>query len=443
MGPEDADLQPQVIGVDQRDGVWWFVTGAGDEFVSLGVNHVEPYLMTAPYNVRRTLEHYGADFITPDGRFNPYGAAAATWLEQVKRDFLAWRFTAFGFHTDVPLELVNDDFHYIARIRVAPLEMYARSVARPDVFSPAFARELENEVRRVCLLHKGERNLLGYAFVDIPEWTLAPLRYQSPPIVHPWVDALRALDADAPGKQAWIAVLREHYRAPQAAADAHGLRADSWEELQAHIVWPTPKDDRAVGKDSEAMLGAIAERWYALHSYYIRRHDPYHLILGDKLRGAALPQFLLPILQRHVDVILIQWYGRFAQQEAALRQIHAATGKPILLGDSSFSVVQPHQDLAKGVHVRSQREVGEEYMAYLRDIMSLPFVIGWHHCGYIEGWRGLVVENEPYVDRQCGFKDPLERVHEDAVARVRQANAHAQAWHQQSRGQRRAGEGSS
>ncbi|WP_372726130.1 hypothetical protein, partial [Novipirellula sp.] len=55
---------------------------------------------------------------------------------------------------------------------------------------------------------------------------------------------------------------------------------------------------------------------------------------------------------------------------------------------------------------KSLEDVTRLYEEMLRGMMSTPYYIGWHHCGYIEQWdaseRGDAPRNEN------GFLDPLE-----------------------------------
>jgi len=43
---------------------------------------------------------------------------------------------------------------------------------------------------------------------------------------------------------------------------------------------------------------------------------------------------------------------------------------------------------AKGLPVEDHHAVGEEYYTYLKGISNLPFMLGWHNCGYLEQWKG-------------------------------------------------------
>jgi len=87
-----------VFKVALRNGGWWFIRPDGRPMVSLGVNHLEPTLMLAPYNREATLKRYGADFVKEDGTFHPEGAAVRKWIQQVLADLADWGFNSLGFH---------------------------------------------------------------------------------------------------------------------------------------------------------------------------------------------------------------------------------------------------------------------------------------------------------------------------------------------------------
>jgi len=36
------------------------------------------------------------------------------------------------------------------------------------------------------------------------------------------------------------------------------------------------------------------------------------------------------------------------------------------------------------MHVKSREAVGEAYEHYLKTMMGKPYIVGWHHCGFIE-----------------------------------------------------------
>jgi hypothetical protein len=381
--------------LDVQDGVWWLVDPDGKPTVSLGVNHVDPESLLHPWNRHATKARYGHDFVR-HGRFDPDGAAAGRWADHLVAELADLGFDTLGFHDQAP-DAVHEHVAFFAHVRPVSITPYARP-EYADVFDPAVARRIDDGARAVCEAVRDHPRLLGYVYDDRPVYGLGVTDLRRAD-VHPWVVALRSLDAAAPGKQ---------------AADAQ--------------------------PDDAALLATIIERWYQLHFDAIRRYDPDHLIFGDKLGGGRaprggdaafhpnIPPLMYPTLAKYVDVVTIEWYGYFADQLPVLQAIHAATGKPILLGDSSFVVASPDRpDGTRGVMVDSYAAMGDAYAAYLQDALRQPFIVGWHFCGWVEG-RGTRADNGGALPTG-GFQDGFEAVHEDVVDRVRAANAMAVAWH--------------
>ena len=424
----------EFIHIIKDHGRFWFADASDRRFISTGINHVEPCLMTGQYNIRHTLQTYGEDFIRKDGGFNPDGAGARAWIKKVSADLIGWRFNTLGFHTDPQaLDMLRDSFYHVVAIKTARIEVWGKTIERPDIFSEEFSRHADTLIRKTCEKYREEKNLLGYAFADLPEWDIEPSRYPVFPVLHPWVLALAQLPKGHAGKTRWIDVLKENYESAGAAGRVYGLQSAGWDRLEENTDWQDVQDKARAAADSRAMMECIAEKWYALHCGLTRRYDPNHLILGDKLDRediATLPDYLVPLLQKYCDAVLFQWYADFPEQEAELHSIHQKTGLPILMGDSSFSVQKPQQDYAKGVKMACPELLGRAYYQYLRRLVSLPFILGWHHCGYTEGWVGIEPEHDHTLHGQCGFLDPFGRGDEFTLDCVTAANAKAFDWHE-------------
>ena len=318
--------------VRRHNGIWWFVSPDDNEQISLGINHVAPIFLLAPYNREATLERYGTDFvkeaartalnreqessITPSNEteprqkandfvacarisqtFNPHGQAARAWMQQIFADFADWGFDSLGFGTSIPRFLFRKQLPYVQSLRSARVAFYMGDLKEsPDVFSEVFARRVDAAVRPVALDCAGDPNLIGYGFSDLPPWSAHEGFGDSR--VPPWSHALRALPSNTAGKKEWIDVLRQRYPDAVMAARAHGTPTASWEALQAHTDWSRPADQKSAAADDQTFLARIADRWHQLHVEAIRKHDPHHLILGDKLYGGAeIPAFLFPVLK--------------------------------------------------------------------------------------------------------------------------------------------------
>jgi hypothetical protein len=417
------------VSLRETNGAWWFVAPDGELFVSLGMNHVEAPLMLGEHNRQHTLKRYGDDFVGSDGSWNLESEAARRWLSRVRGDLTHWGFNTFGYHTLAPRDMLGNGFYYVQRATTYAIEPYRSEPNYPDLFAQACADRIDQRLTDLCRKCRTDPFCLGYAFADCPPWQTATGLGGG---LHPWVLALASAPASTSGKQAWMSHLLSRYDDAAAVARIYNLPARSWDELGAATDWTGGEEPEAVQADSTGMLARLAERWYSLHCRTIRREDSRRLVFGDKLvcGPEGLPDYLTRIVGKYADVLCIQWYAPFPEQVEALRALHEATGKPILLGDSSFAVQNEGQRLrSKGILVRDQLEVGQKYANYLREAMEAGFVVGWHYCGYIEGRQGVCPDYDPTLERQCGLLDPFENEHTDAVAWIRVANEHANVWH--------------
>jgi hypothetical protein len=172
-----------------------------------------------------------------------------------------------------------------------------------------------------------------------------------------------------------------------------------------------------------------ADRQARAHHDAIRKHDPNHLILGDKIQNARpQPDWVWEIVKEYVDVIVIQDYDFFTpEHERKLRHIYSVTGRPIINGDHSYGVLRPHMHAVKGVKVDSAEAKGQEYATYLRGIMNLPFMLGWQTCGYLETWEGT---SDATGKQQTGYFDPFGQPIKEALSHVKAANGQAVQWHE-------------
>jgi hypothetical protein len=178
------------------------------------------------------------------------------------------------------------------------------------------------------------------------------------------------------------------------AGATYGRNNSTWDELAAITSWTSVSDKTAAAADSDAFLEKLMRRWYEVRRSAIRKHDKQHLILGDKLnanRDARHREAMtrtLRVMKDYVDVIFIQYYAPADQQRDTLAAIYQATQKPILIGDTACRPLWKDCELTD---VGYYGELGQVYADDLTKLLSLPYLIGWHHCGYMRGLR------PPYV----------------------------------------------
>lgn len=435
------------IDLKKSNNKWWF--RQKKLFLSIGINHIDPYFLLASYNKSLTLKRYGNDFIhnKVQDSFNSEGNAAKIWYEEIKNDLYNWGFNTLGLHTEIPLNFFKGNFYYIIPINPAPIEQYtdfANETTWIDIFSSEYKKELEIKVKSICENHKHSKNMIGYAFSDIPRWP-TNLNYkvksrfskliqkdnEQNEIFHPWVKRLLSLKDSDKGKKVCINILKDNYSNFEDLRIQYRLEEKSWGEIQYSKKWESPVNYDKAKKDNWLIMERIALEYYRTTYNLIKKYDPYHLILGDKLDGnKEIPSYLYTALQNYTDIIYIQYFGLFRDQKKILIELNERLNKPILIGDFAFSTIKQYQKYSKGFILSSSREVGQHTFKYLKDLFTLPFIVGWHHCGYLEGMKGVECFNDPFADIQCGLKDPYGTPNKILINYISAANRLVYSWHQ-------------
>ncbi len=335
-------------------GRCWFVTPEGHPFISIGLNHISSFSLRRPGKLDDFLARYRGE----EG-----------WIrEAVVPDLKDWGFNTIGWTQEIALRYPPQDpfkrldppdarrgwggrfallhdrpweqeryswagmpYCHVLNI-VAQAYYYDGSVSGlgegphyPDVFSPWFEDHCDQIARSYAATMRDDPNLVGYFLADVPDWS----------------------------------------------GEVHGRH------------W-TRQPDGTPHPDAQERLAAIAERYFSVACGAIRRYDPNHLILGDRLLGGRdLPHCVLHAMRPHVDVLSVQFGGDFAAEEPQLAEWQAVCGKPILLCDA----VMPPQYYDPP----RQKHRGEAYKRYLSAALANDSIIGVHFCGaYLEaeprGW---------------------------------------------------------
>jgi hypothetical protein len=145
---------PVFIRTALLDGRWWFVQGS-NRFLSLGVNAVVPRDWSTPpdgrvYNV---VARYNADF--------------DAWAEAVDQRLRGWNFNSAGAWSHEAIYQHTTLLH----TRVLGLGAWGEEDARLlDVFSPAYAEDLDRTARTEVAPHAREERLIGYFINNELPW---------------------------------------------------------------------------------------------------------------------------------------------------------------------------------------------------------------------------------------------------------------------------------
>ncbi len=432
------------IHLKQMDNVWWFINADGEKFVSTGMNHINDKIRFANYNKEFWSEKFGANIIN-DGKFNYHAKAEIRkWVQQIVKDHKDYGFNTIAFHRPRYLpEAYFDEFkiYFLGKIKTA--EIHAGRVKRsnskfPDVFSDEFKSHAEKVANAYCLKHKDSKFLIGYTYDDLPSYSIEEynkkLKYEGHKgglVFHPWVNDILSTKKLTNAKKIWISILKKYYKTARDVGKNYILAVNTWKDLEGISSWTRAANNEKWQRDQTAMLKKIAHQWHHINKEAILKFDPNHLILGDKIscHGTGHPDWIYELVAEYVDVLFIQDYDFFKPKHLAkLKRLYKLSRKSILNGDHAYGHTVPQMNKAKWVLVENHYAVGQEYQTYLKGISNLPFMIGWHNCGYIEQWKGS--RPDQTGKEQTGLFTPFGKPRIDALENVKKANEKASFWHQ-------------
>jgi len=191
----------------EHDGErWWLVTPEGNAFLSFGINHYHAGWWAQDYNRDHWTGTFGAQRPWDEAWRNGFRKAAMADLERLGLNTL-------GIHTDAPMLTdppAGPVMPYVRRYEPIVLSHYLKPTPETyvDIFAPAFETQCDTVAREMAAPYAADPMLLGYCMADCPIMTDGDAQWSGGTT---WPRVLRNLGAGAPGKQAYVAAMRERY----------------------------------------------------------------------------------------------------------------------------------------------------------------------------------------------------------------------------------------
>ncbi len=406
--------------VEKRDR-WWLVTPEGNAFLSWGMNHIMPMMMTQRYNRDHWEQAFGS--VDPESR-----GFRASFQNRMEADLKELGMNTLGTHSPVEYyEPLRTPFVHNVRFvdichYMEPVDPGMRLGNRDedfwDVFSPEFEDHCDRVARQRVEPVAGSEYLLGYSMADCPVFTDLDAAARGNNVygarrdgVPTWPRRLRNLGGEAPGKRIYVDTVRRLHGDDVGSFNAtYGTDFGGFGDLQEAAGWRPAVDDtneKELRDNAEFLLGVV-DRYYETAVRAIRRYDETHMILGNKLNGnTGVPDEILKLAGKHMDLVFYQFYGRYADQAATLDKYAELTGKAVFNGDSAYSVPDEHMRNPYGSHCRDQDERAEWFREFVMQAFARPEFVGWNWCGWMDSWE------ERQVNKQhSGIQDPFGRKYE-------------------------------
>ncbi len=174
---------------------------------------------------------------------------------------------------------------------------------------------------------------------------------------------------------------------------------DSFDALTAAVDWRpvTELSNANETRDNVEFLQAVVDRYYKSASEAIRRHDPNHLFVGDKLNANTdSVDTVLRTTSKYTDILFYQMYGKYEVQKICLDRWSKIVDQPIVNGDSAITMVTDSMPHPFGPIASSLEERIEWTNTFFLRAFARPEFIGWHYCGLIDADNNLPIPDRKY-----------------------------------------------
>jgi hypothetical protein len=342
-----TQLKPEgFFTLGQRDGHWWLIAPDGKPFFTIGINHIDPATARYPENVDIWREKYGGSTLR--------------WIQEgVVPNLKKWGFNSVGWVQEVSVRkwqhsraFTNDEYKaldmpYCHLLPFTESHQWEQHTRHYDFYSSEWEEWCDYVARSHCAELAEDSNLIGYFYSDCPTWI-------------------------------------------------HNYPVSEW---RGPIFDPEKLESKAGRRE----LFALATQYYKTTHDAIRRHDPHHLILGDRYEAnAPIAMEVVEAALPYVDVLSFQ---DFRNPVVHLDEWHKKTGKPVLLADAA----KMKWNTKPGEYTRNN---GQWYAETLEALHNNPGCIGFHLCGAYQRNKA----------RRYGLIDELENPDKENVTLMQAAN---------------------
>jgi len=425
--PPMTDIRGEATGffrVEERDGVWWLFDPKGFAFYDIGTDHARyqghwcQKLGYAPYG-RNVKAKYGSE-----------DAWAASTIKRLKE----WGFNTLAAGHSKSLRhrgLVHTEFisfgsRFSAYSDIAPKVHWT---GFPNVFHPRWEAYCDVYAERFCARQKDDPWLLGYFLDNELEW------YGKDHTEYGLVHEVFKKPAEHSAKKALVEFLRKRYSGIAELNKAWDTDYEGFGALAESTKVP-PFDYGAGEDDRRDFLRLIAERYFAVTTRAIRRHDPNHLIIGCRFAGRA-PEVVWPVAGKYLDVVSCNYYGRVdlesgtaTETKERLITYYYLCGRPMMLTEWSHPALDSGLPCKHGAGQRfdTQSQRARAYEIYQRMLTSLPFMVGSHFFMWVDEPAEGIADTFP-EDTNYGLVNEKDEPYEELTRTAARVNRLAPAFH--------------
>jgi hypothetical protein len=235
---------------------------------------------------------------------------------------------------------------------------------------------------------------------------------------------LDILPDTAASRREWLKILKQYYPDPQAVGVACGRSISSWDEaMRINSPMHYEKLKSAV-LDFETRF---ARQYFSTIKSALKKYDPNHLYLGCRFTRQLKPWHVMQTAGQYCDVVTVNVYT-FVEDE--MKKWHAATGRPILIGEHHAPLASSRQ-FPPNYKAFPEGERQAYYLNYVQRWARMPFSLGCHWYQFAD--QHLTGRSTDGECQTVGLVDITDSPHRHMIEVMQRVSGMMYQWHEQSK----------
>jgi agarase len=365
-----------VTVTQDMNGVWW-VAQQGNHFMTVGVNHVNNGGMDDGVGGRESAECQKqylncGDTLSyaPALGYSPYYNSTMAryggekeWASNTQQRLLQWNFNTISGWSATVMER-QPGLLYCHLLDIGTTWLSHGSMG--DVFSQEMHDQMYNIAAKQVAPRANDTNLIGWQLDN--EFNLN----------QDFLSEYLLMNMTAAGRYRAIQFLENEYKTIEALNTAWNINCTSFDDVSNHLHDKGLNITR-YNLDKDEFTFIFTTQYFNLSSSAIRHYDANHMILGIRL-SSQNPQAIRAMIP-YVDWVDQHMYSDLPDINA-LEEIHQATGKPVIVGEFSFTAVDSNLPNTRGARsnhaAATQNDRAVLFTKFVTELAKAKFVVGYH-----------------------------------------------------------------
>jgi len=344
------------------------------------------------------MEEYG---------FESYGAWTYDHNDFVKDGYIKPYVIELGLHATLPPKGTKGEFG--------------------DIFAPNFTKTIKSVIKEKVTPRVNDTTLVGYFIANEMFWGSFVDRW---PVIFREDKTLLIyfllLPDGTPGRKQATKFLKTRYHNNISTFNKQwGVHAKSFDSYKPKLPFLLPHTHRM--NDYKAFATFTATYYFKLTTSLIKEADPNHLLMGVRYSYWEMPDEVLIAQRGFFDVTSYngyEWFPGFSITKE-VQKVYELTQTPVMISEFGFKAMEsPYLNIiGAGFPLLTQKERGNAYRAYIQNLMSQRFMVGY----VFWEWKDPPLYEKDHSNFGIIKIDDSEWT--ELVNAMKEVNPKAEAWH--------------